>query len=348
MPFIVALIERLASRHNVQVIALFQEPEPCSYPLRGARVHNIGRGRTAARALARILALHRERRFDLLHAIWASPSGTLGAVASRLVRRPLLVHLAGGELVSLPDIRYGEQRTLRGRLRVRVALSAATRVTAQSEALVRLAARAGFRAARLPFGVDLRDWPPLAPRPRDGDRPARLVHVASINEVKDPFTLVRAAAILHTERVPFTLDVIGEDTLGGRVQRAAADAGLDGHISFHGFLEQKALRPLVERADLLVHSSRHEAGPAVVLEAGAAGVPTVGTTVGHIEEWAPDAALAVPVGDADALARAIRSLLDDDAHRLRLAALAVSRATAENADVTADRFESLYREVAAG
>ena len=345
MPFIVALIERLARRHDVQVIALFQEPRPCTYPLRGATVHNIGRGRTAWRALRRIRSLHAERRFDVLHAIWASPAGVLGAVASRMLRRPLAVHLLGGELVALRDIDYGEQRTTRGRLRVRLALSVARRITAQSEPIRQLAAMRGYAAERLPLGIDLGAWPPLPPRPRRPGQPLRLVHVASINAVKDPFTLVRAASLLARDGVDFTLEVIGEDTLGGAVQNTVRLAGLSDRITFHGFLEQAALRPFVERAHVLVMCSRHEAGPAVLLEAAAVGVPTVGTDVGHIREFSPDAAVAVPVGDAAALARAIHALVDNDEQRVAIAALAAARATAEDADWTAHRFETLYREM---
>lgn len=345
MPFVVALIERLARRHDVQVIALFQEPGPCTYPLRGAMVHNIGHGGTAWRALRRIRSLHAERRFDVLHAIWASPAGALGAVASRMLRRPLAVHLLGGELVALHDIDYGEQRTARGRLRVRIALSAAHRITAQSEPIRALATRRGYTAERLPLGIDLQAWPPRQPRPRRPGQPLRLVHVASLNAVKDPFTLVRTASILARDGIAFTLDIIGEDTLGGAVQNAARLAGLSKCITFHGFLDQASLRPFVERADLLVMCSRHEAGPAVLLEAAAAGIPTVGTDVGHIREFSPDAAMAVPVGDAGALARAIHALADNEERRVAMAMLAATRATAEDADWTAQRVETLYREM---
>ena len=73
-------------------------------------------------------------------------------------------------------------------------------------------------------------------------------------------------------------------------------------------------------ADLLLVTSRHESGPLVVLEAAVAGVPTVGTAVGHLAEWAPRAAAVVPVGDAAALARETAALLADDARRVALAA----------------------------
>ncbi len=92
-------------------------------------------------------------------------------------------------------------------------------------------------------------------------------------------------------------------------------------------------------------SSRHEAGPAAVLEAAVAGLPTVGTRVGHVAEWAPEAAVAVPIGDADSMACAMASVLANDDYRMRLATAAHERALTENADVTARMFEELYDEV---
>jgi glycosyltransferase involved in cell wall biosynthesis len=96
-----------------------------------------------------------------------------------------------------------------------------------------------------------------------------------------------------------------------------------------------------------VHTSRHEAGPMAVLEAALAGVPTVGTDVGHVNEWAPDAAVAVPVGDARALADAITALLADEPRRLAIAREAQRRASAIDADSTAASFERLYAEMLA-
>ena len=112
-------------------------------------------------------------------------------------------------------------------------------------------------------------------------------------------------------------------------------------------MHREALRDLVDRADLLVMASRHEAGPLVILEAAIAGVPAVGTAVGHFADWTPDAALAVPVGDAGALAAAIAELLADEPRRLAIAHEAQRRALAIDADCTAASFEQLYRELCA-
>jgi glycosyltransferase involved in cell wall biosynthesis len=80
----------------------------------------------------------------------------------------------------------------------------------------------------------------------------------------------------------------------------------------------------------------------VVLEAAVAGVPTVGTAVGHVAELAPEAAVAVPCGDPVALAAAIARVLADEPLRLSLAAAAQRRAVAEDAAHTAAAFERLY------
>lgn len=348
MPMILALVERIARKHELHVFALFQEESPSTYELLGATVHNIGRGWTAVRAIRTIQREHQRARFTLLHAIWASPSGTLGAVAGRLLRVPLVVHLLGGELVSMPEIGYGEARTARGRWRVRSALRAADRITAQSTPIVELAKRAGHRAERVPLGIARDRWPSIGPRPRDTTQPARLIHVASLNRVKDPETLLRAMALLRDQRIAFRLDIVGEDTLHGQVQARVRELELAEVVTFHGFLEQKRLRPLIADAHLLVMTSRHEAGPAVLMEAALCGVPTVGTRVGQIAEWAPDAAVAVPPGDAGGLAREIIALLNDDERRMSMAALALQRASAEDADWTAESVEQIYGELVNG
>jgi glycosyltransferase involved in cell wall biosynthesis len=140
----------------------------------------------------------------------------------------------------------------------------------------------------------------------------------------------------------FEMNVVGEDTLNGETQSMAAELGLAERVKFVGFLPQRRLRPVVEAADLMILSSRHEAGPLAMLEAAVAGVPTVGTAVGHIHEWSPAAAACVPVGDSERLAETIGRLLENEDLRLRVAREALRRATSEDANYTAERFQSLY------
>jgi glycosyltransferase involved in cell wall biosynthesis len=262
--------------------------------------------------------------------------------AAALLRVPSVVHVAGGELVAIRNIGYGGALSRLGRLREAMTLRMASQVTAASAPIVASISALGVRAARVPLGIDLKSWPPRPPVPRDPQSRLRLLHVASLNRVKDQRTLLRAIALLVSGGEQLHLDIVGEDVLGGEIQRVAANLGLSGHVSFHGFLTQRELRPLFEGAHLLLMSSRHEAGPIVQLEAAVVGVPTVGTSVGHIAEWAPAAALAVPVGDAVALADAVRRIAHDEPLRARIARAAFERAVTENAAFTAKCFERIY------
>jgi len=345
VPALITLIGRLSRRHDVQVIALNQEPAPGEWPLAGAHIHNIGLGRTRRRAVAKIRALHRAAPVHVVHSIWSGSCGLVAAVAAGTLRLPCLIHLAGGELEALHDIHYGGRLTWRGKAREALVLRAATVLTAASAPMIEHLARLGLEARRVPLGVDLDIWTPREPVPRTPGSRARLLHVASLNRVKDQGTLLRAMSLLEAAGLDFELEVIGEDTLQGEIHRLAAQLRLNHRVRFLGFETQRELRLRVAAAHVLVHSSRHEAGPLVMLEAAATGVPTVGTAVGHIAEWAPEAAIAVPVGDAESLARAIRGLLEDEGLRMRIAEAAWRRAVQEDGDYTAYRFEELYREV---
>jgi len=342
VPALLALLQRLSAQHEVHVFALRQEAEPGEWELRGARVHNIGGRATVARAVRAIVREHGRGRFDLVQSIWSGACGMVAVAAARWLGLRSAVHVAGGELVAVHDIGYGGRQGWRGRLREAWVLRGADALTAASRPVLDQLAALGRRGQRLPLGVDLQAWPPREPRRREAGGRLRLVQVASLNRVKDQACLLRALALVPTAE----LDLIGEDTLGGEMQAMAARLGVAERVRFHGFKTQAELQPLLARAHLHVISSRHEAGPLAVLEAAVLGVPSVGTAVGHLAEWAPHAALVVEPGDAAGLSTLIARLERDEALRLQLACEAQRRALAEDADFSAAQFEQLHAELA--
>ena len=144
------------------------------------------------------------------------------------------------------------------------------------------------------------------------------------------------------------LDVIGEDTLDGSIGRLAAALSLTEQVRFHGFLAQDKIVPFYQRAHLYVQSSLFENTPATVLEAAAAGVPTVGTAVGLVAELAPSAALAVPVNDEQALAKGVISLLQNPELRERFGRAAEGFVRRYDADWTAAEFGITYAKLSGG
>ena len=344
IPAILWLLERLSARHQVHVVVPWQEPKPGSWDLTGARVWNLGGRRRAwqIRGLEVLLDLHRQHDFDVFQALWASGPGETVVAAARLCRRPSFVHVAGGELVWLPDVPFGNRRR---RGLTRRVLRWATRVTAPSRPMIDLVATtSGVAATRVPLGVDTGFWQPEPPKARPRHEPLRIVSVASLTGVKDHAMLLHATELLLRRGHEVTVDLVGLDVSRGRIPELVAELGLARHVTLHGFLPQARAREVVRRAHVMVVCSRHEAGPVAMLEAAAVGVPTVGTPVGHIAEWTPEAATVVAFANPVALRDALQSLLENDDSRLALARRAQERALAEDADWTADCFLSLYEE----
>ncbi|MEO6325020.1 MAG: glycosyltransferase [Thermoanaerobaculia bacterium] len=355
IPALLWLIERLARRHEVHVFSLFQLTRAQTFSFRGAHVHDLGFAGhrrslpgfflwSSGRALRKEIA--QAGPFDVLHAFWADTTGALASEIGRGLGVPVLVSLGGGELVSLPSIGYGGASTLPRRLLVQRTLARADRLSAASEEMRQSVQALGLPCELVPLGADAALFHADVARPEGP--PWRLVHVADLNPVKDQPTLLRALRWVVDREASVHLDVLGQDTLGGAIQSLAAELRLQGHVTFHGRRTVGQLVPFYRGAHLLVHSSLHEAGPLVVLEAALAGLPAVGTAVGTLADLAPERAVAVPPGDAEALGAAILSLLRDAPRRRALARRAQQWALAHDADFTARRFEEIYRELVEG
>jgi glycosyltransferase involved in cell wall biosynthesis len=348
IPVLLWLIERLVrASDEVHVFALGQEPEPGRWTLLGATIHNAGRSPRRLRSFASMLREHRIGRFDVVHAFWAGAPGQVATAFAAIARVPAVVTLPGGDLARIAQIAYGAQLRLRSRVATRLVLSRAAAIIVPSEWLAGQAGEQGWTPVVCPFGVALDRWPPLAPRERPSGAPLRLIHVGSLNRVKDQFGLLDALRLLADQGIAFTIDLIGEDTLNGAVQRHRRALELKDRVTFHGFLANSGIRGMLERADLLVMNSLHEGAPIALLEAAVAGVPTVGTAVGNIADWAPEAAVAVPVRSPQALADAIADLAHNEPERLRLANAAHRRAVDYDADRYAGEIRRLYADLAA-
>jgi glycosyltransferase involved in cell wall biosynthesis len=338
------LIERLARRHEVHAYVLQHLPDVVTYTLAGATIHDLGRPRGLWRKWKTLRrALVRDGPFDVLHGFWIDPAGLLAAVAGYRLGTPALVTCASGEFVSLPDLDYGVQRTIRGRASVRLACRLASRIHVETAFMEKAAVAHGHSAIRIPIGIDRRRGAAPA-HPAEGP-PWRAMQVASLNPVKDHATLLEALAIAR-QSVDVRLDLVGEDTLGGSVQRQAAALGIADVVVFHGFVGHDELAPLHRVAHLYVQASRHEAGGTAVLEAAAAGIPIVGTRVGFVHDWEPAGAVATPPGNAPALADAIVRLLHDPVNRRAIADTARRFVLEHDADYSAAALSAVYESLA--
>jgi glycosyltransferase involved in cell wall biosynthesis len=348
VPALLWLIEALARRHELHVFVLDYYPEPCSYHLLGATVHDLGRvrgvrGSRRFRIERRLFAaLAAYGPFDVLHAYWGVPAGVVTTRLAGRIGAPVVVTFDSGEFVRCDDIAYGLQRRWIDRHAVRAAIRAASALTVPTEFMRRLAERHGADPIVIPIGVEVSRFPRVD---RSEGPPWRLIRVASINTVKDYPTLLRALAHLVARVPDVHLDIVGEDILGGTIQSMADRLGLRAHVTFHGGQPTERVATLYARAHLNLVSSRHESANVTVLEAACTGLPTVGTAVGYVADLQPHGAVAVPPRAPVALATAIERALHDRERRERLGATARVWAMEHDVDWTARQFEQLYTDL---
>jgi glycosyltransferase involved in cell wall biosynthesis len=143
-----------------------------------------------------------------------------------------------------------------------------------------------------------------------------VITVGRLAPVKNQTLAIRALADVPSAR----LLVVGDGPLRDELEQAAADAGITDRVTFAGM--RSDARALMGAADVAVISSEGEGLPLVVLEALAGGTPLVATAGRGLRELLTDGETArlVPPGNEQALAQAIRDVIDDPELRRRLVA----------------------------
>jgi glycosyltransferase involved in cell wall biosynthesis len=187
---------------------------------------------------------------------------------------------------------------------------------------------------------------PPPPEPRDREElerelglPAgqRLVVAAGrLVPVKNHALAIRAIADVPGA----VLAILGEGPLQDELEQQATELGIADRVVLAGLRDDA--RAIMGAADAVVVSSIGEGLPLVALEALAARTPLVATSVRGVRELLTDDrdSLLVPDGDADALAAALRRVLED----AELAARLTDAGTELVAPYTEERMVSAYLE----
>ncbi|MFI2738612.1 glycosyltransferase family 4 protein [Streptomyces sp. NPDC018711] len=199
------------------------------------------------------------------------------------------------------------------------------------------------------IGADTDLW---SPDPSVAEIPGRIVTTSSADvPLKGLVFLVEALAKLRTENPEAHLVVVGKRAEDGPVAAAIERYGLDGAVSFVKGISDAELVDLYRSAQVACVPSLYEGFSLPAAEGMATGTPLVATTGGAIPEVAgPDGetCLAVPTGDAGALAAALGRMLGDAELRARLGAAGRERVLANFTWARAAQGTAeLYREAVA-
>jgi glycosyltransferase involved in cell wall biosynthesis len=145
-------------------------------------------------------------------------------------------------------------------------------------------------------------------------------HIAPIKGQED---FIRAAAVICNRRDDVEFVIAGEDKSRTGANRRSAEKVID-ELNLHqrirliGWVDEVA--KLLPSLDLFVSPSRSEPFGLAIVEAMAAGVPVVATMSEGAQEIIDDnqTGRLTPIGDVEALAKAIDGLLSDSEERSRL------------------------------
>jgi hypothetical protein len=160
------------------------------------------------------------------------------------------------------------------------------------------------------------------------------VVVGRLSPRKSPHIALEAVALLRADGVDATLEVCGTPVRGQEayeeeLHRRAARPDLDGAVTFSGYMSP--VWPAFARADVMLATSTAEPFGNAVVEAQLACRPVVATAVeGHLETVLPGkTGQLVPVGDAAAMAAAVRRLIKEPGLAEQLTIAAQARAQEE-------------------
>jgi glycosyltransferase involved in cell wall biosynthesis len=314
--------------------------ERLEFPLPSASTLGLGRFLTLApRCATDTVRTIRRLEPDVIHVIGAGPPSVfIASLAPFLPGR--IVFTAQGELEF--DSHGDFERSATLRFGLRLILGRAHVVTACSAYVLRRLAKVGrirSRAVVVPNGVDPDEFAACDPETTFGDY---VLGVGRLVPQKGFDVLLKAFASVPGDRVQLVL--AGDGFERQRLERQAARLQLETRTHFLGSVGRNRLGQLLRGATVFALASRAEPFGIALLEAMAAGVPTVATAAGGIPEFAEDGknTILVQPDRADQLASALGQLLRDEDLRLKIASGGLETSRRLNWTTLTHSYEEVY------
>jgi glycosyltransferase involved in cell wall biosynthesis len=302
------------------------------------------------RDLAALFALYRHfrRTRPLIVATHTAKAGTLGRLAAFLARVPIRVHTFHGHVLGGY---FGGALTWFYATAERLLATITTQFVAISPEIASELEEMGIGRGKITvirLGLDFESL--------GGAEPGRLRAelglqagipligiVGRLAPVKAVDLFIDAAQLVLEEVPAARFVVVGDGELWDELHETVVHAGLDGKVFFTGWRHD--LGSVYGDLDMVVCCSRSEGTPASLIEAGAAGLPVVGTRVGGMADIISDGlnGFLVPSADRQALARAMLTLVAEPDRARKMGRAGRRMSLERNASVRmAEEIDALY------
>lgn len=307
-----------AIRNDVRVVYLFHDEDADAplvqclqprlteilspYRLRHPRLFHVAYFRAWLRALS---CLPSGWRPDVIHAYVGFPAALAARVASLRWRAPVVYTEQAGPLAE----KILGSRTARWLVPWLAKRSVAVLPCSKFLAAdMRELGIAGESVTIVPNCVDTKIFRALSPR--KSDRVIRLLTASYLVEGKGIEYAIEAVRLLTTTGTEVLLRVVGDGPLRSALEELAVEKGVGSSVVFDGAMPKVALAEAMRASDVFLMPSERETFSVVVIEAMASGLPVVATKCGGPQELVVNGTgLLVSVGDAEALARGISSIV---------------------------------------
>lgn len=295
--------------------------------------------------LGTLIQDHRHSPYHLIFSFWGYPAGVMAVFLSKFLRARSGICLMGADSATVPEIGFGiMHKPFAGRI-ARFAYDHCSLLMCMSQWQKEILHHNGWR---LP--VEVVPWGPdtsiFYPGIRKHDNVIHILHVAHLTPVKDPYTLLKAFALISAAR-PAVLRIVGEDLMQGRIQEWIQELFIGGDVQILGARPYNEMSEHYQWADILLQTSVSEGFATCVVEAFAAGIPVAGTRVGILADLGEQFAVLADPGDHEKLATGVLSLLNDEERRITQINRALDWVQVHNLSSTIEKYKALWYEVCA-
>ncbi len=285
--------------------------------------------------------LLRENDYDLAHAFFGFPTGWLCYRNTK--KLPYIISLRGSDVPG---------KHVRLKLDYKILGPVFKKIWKKAIALV--ACSQGLKARALQFlpsaqievipnGVDLDKFYPVQTGKKT--EVLRLITIGRLSVTKRVPLLIDAVSILYKEGYKLKLTITGGGQMENQLKQIVSERNLSSIIDLTGRISADDMTLLYRKNDIFISASMLEGMSNAMLEAIASGLPIVSTRCEGLDELIVDNGIVVEQPDAVSIAKAIKTIADDEKKYIKMRTAARKQAEKFTWKSAANQYIKIYHKI---